>query len=101
MEGKIAKRRRNGHRYVHGWSPRAKVRTFVRVELGVLRVGAIKRQGESQRWDKAMAEGLQGSPQQPDPRRPGLRIPIELSFAEQLNIELESITPSKNEDVPR
>ena len=47
---------------------------------GVVRAYAIKRQDEDQRWDADLLRNLQGSPQQPDPNKPGLAIPTKVTF---------------------
>ena len=45
-----------------------------------MRAYAIKRQDEDQRWDADLLRNLQGSPQQPDPNKPGLAIPTKVTF---------------------
>ena len=47
---------------------------------GAVRAYAIKRQDEDRRWDGELLKDLQGTPQQPDPGKPGLAIPIRIHF---------------------
>ena len=47
---------------------------------GVVRAYSIKRQDVESRWDAQYIKELQGTPQQPDPGKPGLAIPIRINF---------------------
>ena len=49
-------------------------------EEGVVRAYAIKRQDPERRWSAELVRGLQGTPQQPNPNRPGPAIPIRVNF---------------------
>ena len=42
---------------------------------GVVRAYAVKRMDEESRWDAKYLQEMKGTPQQPDPSRPGLAIP--------------------------
>ena len=46
---------------------------------GVVRAYAVKRMDEESRWAKYLQE-MKGTPQQPDPSRPGLAIPIKVNI---------------------
>ena len=47
---------------------------------GTYRAYAIKRMAEAERWDSDFIRSLQGTPQQPDPRRKGTTVPISFRF---------------------
>ena len=47
---------------------------------GFVRAYAIKRRSENERWDSEMIKNLKGTPQQPDPSKPGLNVPIKINF---------------------
>jgi len=47
---------------------------------GVVRAYSVKRREPEQRWDKEAIKGMVGTPQQPDPTKPGLKIPIRINF---------------------
>ena len=50
--------------------------TQIGTEKGVVRASTIKRQDQSQRYGKKEIREMQGTPQQPDLRRAGLKVPI-------------------------
>ena len=47
---------------------------------GVVRAYAVKRIDEESRWDAKYLQEMKGTPQQPDPSRPGLAIPIKVNI---------------------
>ena len=47
---------------------------------GTVRAYAIKRQDEAERWSAEWVQGIQGTPQQPDPTKPGVAIPVKVHF---------------------
>ena len=51
-------------------------------EAGVVRAYAIKRMDEAQRWDGNLVKKMRGTPQKPDPSKPGIFIPIRVTFDE-------------------
>ena len=53
---------------------------LVGTSQGVVRAYSIKRREPEHRWDKAAIKGMVGTPQQPDPTKPGAKIPIRISF---------------------
>ncbi len=53
---------------------------LVGTNLGVVRAHSIKRREPEQRWDKEAIKAMIGTPQQPDPTKPGAKIPIRVSF---------------------
>ena len=68
---------------------------------GVVRAFAVIRKQEGQRWDKERIKGMRGTPQQPDPRRGGMRIPLRITFDEPSTEKEEETTLPKKEAVPR
>ena len=53
---------------------------LVGTKEGVVRAYSWSRQPEDQRWDARMIEEMRGTPQQPDPRKPGEVIPVHVGF---------------------
>ena len=47
---------------------------------GVVRAFSVKRFPEDERWNKDDIENMQGTPQRPNPAKPGLNIPIKVNF---------------------
>ena len=47
---------------------------------GAVKAYSIKRQDAGVRWNADLVRALRGTPQQPDPSRPGLHIPIRVHF---------------------
>ena len=54
--------------------------TLVGTRDGVVRAYAIRRQEEEQRWDGKFIKEMKGTPQQPNPLRPGPNIPVRINF---------------------
>ena len=50
---------------------------------GAYRAYAIKRMMEDERWDADFIRNMQGTPQQPDPRKKGIVVPISFRFEDQ------------------
>ena len=61
--------------------------TVVGTREGAVKAYAIKRQDEDHRWDSDLLKTLRGTPQQPDPNRPGIAIPIRINFDPPLETE--------------
>ncbi len=76
--------------------------TLVGTESGVVRAYAIRRQDEGSRWGGKMIQSLKGTPQQPDPNKPGTSVPIRISFDEAPDRgQAIPAAPVRREDVPR
>ena len=58
--------------------------TIVGTADGVYRAYAVKRMLEIERWDPDFIKNLQGIPQQPDPRKRGIAVPISFRFESKL-----------------
>lgn len=75
--------------------------TIVGTDGGLIRACAIRRQAEDVRWDKRKIIALRGSPQQPDPSKPGLAIPIIIKFDDKIEEKMESASDEDAEIVRR
>ncbi len=53
---------------------------LVGTNRGVVKAYSVKRREPDQRWSKEAILGMVGTPQQPDPTKPGTKIPIRVSF---------------------
>ncbi len=70
--------------------------------MGVVRAHSIKRREPERRWDKEAIKAMIGTPQQPDPTKPGSRIPIRVSFdTEQREEPVPSELPKNEAPVRR
>ena len=49
-----------------------------------VRAYAVKRMADDERWNAENIQQMQGLPQQPDPKRPGLRVPIRITLGEEV-----------------
>ncbi len=47
---------------------------------GVTRAYSIRRMDEANRWDKEPVEETKGTPQRPDPNKPGSNVPVRIRF---------------------
>ena len=67
-----------------------------------VRVVSYRRRSEGSRWDAELIKNMQGTPQQPDPTRPGVGIPIKVRFSEPAQVD-EAIPnqPARQEQRPR
>ena len=74
---------------------------IVGTRKGVVRAYSIKRQPEDERWDRGLIKDLKGTPQQPNPLKPGMNIPIKVSFdPPRQEIPMPS-EPLREEKAPR
>ena len=64
---------------------------------GVVRAYAIRRKAEDQRWDPVMIKEMKGTPQQPDPSKPGGQIPVRIRFDEAAKLVPEETKPARVE----
>ena len=54
--------------------------SIVGTPQGAFKAYAIKRIAEAERWDAEMIRNVKGTPQQPDPEKKGIRVPISVRF---------------------
>ena len=72
--------------------------TVVGTAEGAYRAYAIKRMSEEERWESELIRSLQGTPQQPDPKRKGIIVPISFRFeAKAAEVQVQ---PVKENDEP-
>ena len=68
---------------------------------GVVKAYAIKRQPEDQRWDGELVSEMRGTPQQPDPARPGLAIPVRVHFDHTIADQPQAELPNGSRQIRR
>ena len=64
---------------------------------GVLRAYSIKRLDSHDRWDKDLIASVRGTPPQPDPSKPGMRVPIRVHFGEAPSAGVPASTVNADE----
>ena len=64
---------------------------------GVVRAYAVIRKAEGERWDADLLRNMRGTPQQPDPTKPGLHIPIRITFDPPDGGVLDEAVPLRKE----
>ena len=62
---------------------------------GTVKAYAIKRQDPDSRWDAELLKNLRGTPQQPDPSKPGIAIPASRSPSGSTSIRQRKRNPSQ------
>ena len=74
--------------------------TLVGAREGVVKASAIKRFGETEKWDVNAILGMQGKPQRPGPTKPGLHIPARIRIEPEVEVNMGGFRPARNEDAP-
>ena len=64
---------------------------------GVVRAYSVIRKPEGERWDAEMLREMRGSPQQPDPSKPGDHVPIKIRFDPPARDEILNTEPLRRE----
>ena len=54
--------------------------TIVGTSEGVVRAYDVRRKAEGRRWNSDKIKNMRGTPQQPDPSKPGMMIPMKVRF---------------------
>ena len=75
--------------------------TLIGTTKGVVKASTIKRFGVSERWDVNAIVDMKGTPQRPDPGKPGLHIPVRIRVEPEVPFEMPAMRPARNEDAPR
>ena len=70
---------------------------IIATNQGVVRAFAVRRKPQEDRWNAEQIDQIQGTPSQPDPTRPGIRIPIRVNFDP---IPSDIASPYDGETVP-
>ena len=69
---------------------------------GVIRAWAIRKKPASEQWDRDLIKNMKGTPAKPNPNKPGLMIPITVTFEHQEDEgEAEERKPARSELRPR
>ena len=76
-------------------------KTLIGTTKGVVKATSIKRFGMSERWDVNAIVDMKGTPQRPDPSKPGLHIPVRIRVEAEDPFEMPAMRPARNEDAPR
>jgi hypothetical protein len=66
-------------------------------KAGVVRAYSVRRQAPDDRWDGDLIKAVAGSPQQPDPGRPGETIPVRVTFDPSVVEDAVLVQPMRNE----
>ena len=74
---------------------------LVGIDSGVVRAYAIKRREAGGRWSVDKLQSMAGSPQQPDPNKPGLHIPIRIRLESEVPVEMPSMRAARDEETPK
>ena len=80
-----------------GWA----FRTLIGTKEGVANASTIKRQDAPQRWSREDALEMKGTPQQPDPGKPGTHIPTKIRLEPPVVMDIPVMKPASNEEGPR
>ena len=54
--------------------------TLIGTRQGVVRAWAIRKQSPEDRWDSILIKEMRGTPQKPNPNKPGGNIPVKITF---------------------
>ena len=75
---------------------------LIGTEHGVVRAYDVRRMPEGQRWNGEAINRMKGTPQQPDPKRPGAGIPIRVVFDEaEEKRAVEPAAPKRENEIRR
>ena len=75
--------------------------TLIGTVKGVVKASSIKRFGRSEQWDVNAILDMQGTPQRPDPTKPGLHIPVRIRLEPEVPFDMPLMRPARDEAGPR
>ena len=75
--------------------------TLIGTVNGVVRANAIKRFGKSEQWDINAILDMKGTPQRPNPNKPGLSIPVRIRLEPEVPVHMPDSRPARKEEAPR
>ena len=75
--------------------------TLIGTEKGVVRAYSVDRLSPSVRWDITRIIDMKGTPQRPDPSKPGLNIPVKIRLEPEVAIDMPIMRPARKEEGPR
>ena len=61
----------------------------------------MKRFGETEKLDIHAILDMKGTPQKPDPTKPGLHIPIRIRLEPEVPFAMPEMRPARDEEAPR
>ena len=67
----------------------------------MVRASAIKRFGETEKWDIQAILDMKDTPQRPNPNKPGLHIPIQIRLEPEVPFEVPEMRPARDEETPK
>ena len=68
---------------------------------GVVRAWAIRKKPYGDQWDGDLIKAMRGTPAQPNLLKPGMQIPIKITFEEKVEGDAEAYQPARAEEKPR
>ena len=75
--------------------------TLIGTTKGVVRASAIKRIGVTEKWDVNAILDMKGTPQRPNPNKPGLYIPVQIRLEPEVPFHMPAMKPARSEEGPR
>ena len=74
--------------------------TLVGTSKGVVRAYTTERLSPSTQWDINQILDMRGTPQRPDPSKPGLSIPVKIRLEPDVKIDMPASRPARKEEGP-
>ena len=71
--------------------------TLIGTTKGVVKASSIKRFGMTERWDVNAIVDMKGTPQRPDPNKPGLHISVRIRVEPEVPFEMPVMRPARDE----
>ena len=75
--------------------------TLIGTKDGVVRASSIKRSNVQEKWNMEDIKAMQGTPQRPDPNKPGTHIPTRIRMEPEVDVEVDGSRPARREEGPR
>jgi hypothetical protein len=75
--------------------------TLIGTSKGVVRAYTTERLSPSTQWDINQILDMRGTPQRPDPSKPGLNIPVKIRLEPDVQIDMPVTRPARKEEGPR
>ena len=69
--------------------------------MGVVRAYTTERLSPSTQWDINQILDMKGTPQRPDPSKPGLNIPVKIRLEPDVSRVMPNTRPARKEEGPR
>ena len=75
--------------------------TLIGTSKGVVRAHTVERLSPSTKWDINYILDMRGTPQRPDPSKPGLHIPVRIRMDPDVPVQMPASRPARKEEGPR